>query len=172
MQALATISAAEPKSRRWTRDEYYKMGDEGLFRDQRVQLIEGEIVVMSPQKVSHYAAIDKCRQLLEKLLGDDFWIRTQGPLTLNPNSEPEPDVSVVTGTRDDYQDHPKTALLIVEVSQTALGFDRNEKASLYAKAGIADYWIVNLIDRQLEVFRNPNPDENHPYGFGYSEKKF
>ena len=98
-------------SRRWTRDEYYQMGDQGMFQDQRVQLIEGEIVVMSPQKVSHYAAIDKCRQLLEKLLGENFWIRTQGPLTLGPNSEPEPDVSIVAGTRDDYQEHPTTGVI-------------------------------------------------------------
>ncbi|MCH7686831.1 MAG: Uma2 family endonuclease [Planctomycetes bacterium] len=125
---------------------------------------------MSPQKFPHYAAIDKSKQLLEKLLGENFWIRTQGPLTLGPNSEPDPNVSVVAGTRDDYQEHPTTALLIVEVSRTTLAFDRRDKASLYAKAGIADYWIVNLIDRQLEVYRNPNPDENQPYGFGYSEK--
>ena len=87
------------------------------------------------------------------------------PERSSPTSHRVPD-------RDDYQEHPTTALLIAEVSQTTLAFDRRDKASLSAKAGIADYWIVNLIDRQLGVFRNPIPDENQPYDFGCSEKTF
>ena len=170
MQSSATISAAEPKSRRWTRDEYYQMGDQGLFQDQRVQLIEGEIVVMSPQNNPHVVAIALTQEALRNIFDEGFWVRSQAPLSVSDISEPEPDLSVVSGTPRDYTDHPTTALLIVEVSHTTLTFDRNDKSSLYAKAGIADYWIVNLIDRQLEVYRNPNPDENQPYGFGYSEK--
>jgi Uma2 family endonuclease len=170
MQASATISAEEPKSRRWTRDEYYQLGDQGMFQDQRVQLIEGEIVVMSPQNNSHVVAISLTQEALKNVFDEGYWVRSQAPLTVSQISEPEPDLSVVSGTPRDYTDHPTTALLIVEVSRTTLAFDRGEKLSLYAKADITDYWIVNLIDRQLEVFRNPTPDENQPYGFGYSEK--
>lgn len=169
MQATTTIPTTQPQLRRWTREEYYQMGDLGFFQNQRVQLIEGGIVIMSPQKFPHVAAIDKCHEVLEAAFGENFWVRMQAPLTLGPQSEPEPDVSVVEGKRDDYQDHPTTALLVAEVSRTTLPFDRQHKASLYAKAGIADCWIVNLTSKQLGVLRNPEPDEDQPYGFRYAE---
>ena len=97
-------------------------------------------------------------------------MRVQGPLDLGEISEPEPDVAVIAGNVRDYTDaHPTTAALIVEVADTSLAYDRTTKASLYAKAGIADYWIVNLIERQLEVHRYPTSDAARLYGFGYAE---
>jgi Uma2 family endonuclease len=85
-------------------------------------------------------------------------------------SEPEPDVAIIAGNVRDYVDaHPTTATLIVEVADTSLAYDRTIKASLYARAGVADYWIVNLIERQLEVYRRPTRDAAQPYGFGYAE---
>jgi hypothetical protein len=93
----------------------------------------------------------------------------QMPFDLTPYSEPLPDVGVVAGDRDQYTDLPKTGLLVVEVSDTTLSYDRHRKGSLYAAAGFADYWIVNLVDRQLEVYRNPVSDSGEPYGFRYAD---
>jgi len=143
------------------------MADLGWFADQRVELMGGEVVVMPIQKFPHSAALDRTRELLTNVLGAGVWVRAQAPLALGRDSEPEPDVSVVTGKRTDYSDHPTTAVLVVEVSDTTLRYDRARKASLYASAGIADYWIVNLVDRQLEVRRDPVADQGYAFGFRY-----
>jgi Uma2 family endonuclease len=92
-------------------------------------------------------------------------------LDLTPYSVPDPDLAVVAGSvRDNASvDNPTTALLIVEVSLTTLRYDRGRKASLDALAGIQDYWIVNLVQRQLEIYRDPVPDSSRPYGFGYAQ---
>jgi Uma2 family endonuclease len=93
----------------------------------------------------------------------------QGPLDLGPYSEPEPDVAVVPGPRARYAtQHPRTAVLVVEVSDTTLAYDRTHKASLYAAAGIEDYWIINLVDGQVEVRRDPVPDPIQPHGHTYA----
>ncbi len=158
---------AEPTRRLWTREEYYRMGEMGLFFGQRVELIEGEIMVFSPQNWPHTSTVAHVGEVLQRVLGAGFWVRMQFPLNLS-TSDPEPDLSVVTGRLEDYSDHPTTAVLIVEVSETTLHFDRTRKASLYARAGIADYWIVNLVNNQLEVRRDPRPDPTQPYGHGYA----
>ncbi len=158
--------SSTPVPRRWTREEYYRMGEQGFFQDQRVELIEGEIMVLSPQSWPHASTVDRVAAALGRILGVGFWVRTQVPLNLG-TSYPEPDVSVVPGRREDYSDHPTTAELIVEVSDTTLDYDRTRKASLYARAGIAEYWIVNLVNNQLEVRRNPLPDPSQHYAHGY-----
>lgn len=95
-------------------------------------------------------------------------MRVQGPLDLSPSSQPEPDVAVVQGQARNYaRAHPITALPVVEVSESTLSFDRGEKASLYASAGIPEYWVVNLVDRRVEVYRDPVPVTGQPYGYGY-----
>jgi Uma2 family endonuclease len=160
---------AEPSPRRWTKAEFYRMADLGWFAGQRVELIEGDVMVLSPQKFLHYSTCDRVAETLRRILGPTVWVRIQAPIDLGPFSEPEPDVSAVSGSRDDYTNHPTTALLIVEVSDTTLANDRGRKASLYARAHIADYWVVNLVDSQLEVFRNPVPDAAQPYGYRYSD---
>ncbi|MGH7171892.1 MAG: Uma2 family endonuclease [Gemmataceae bacterium] len=167
MPAIAAPPPAEPTPRRWTREEYYQMGDLGLFHGQRVELIEGEIMVLSPQNWPHTSTVDRVGEALRRVLGTGFWVRMQFPLNLS-TSDPEPDVSVVAGRFEDYSDHPTTAVLIVEVSESTLAYDRSRKASLYARAGIADYWIVNLVDHQLEVRRDPQPDPSQPYGHSYA----
>jgi Uma2 family endonuclease len=144
------------------------MGEAGLFTDQKVQLIDGEIVVLSPQSPQHYLALERIAGVLEGVFAG-HWIRTQGPLALGLAAEPEPDVSVVTGAPEDYgDDHPHEAVLVVEVSKTTLAFDRREKASLYASAGIPEYWIVNLVDSQVEVYRDPVRDPNQRSGARYA----
>lgn len=153
---------AEPQPRQWTRKEYYRLLDLGFFRNQRVELIEGEIIERPPMKNSHAVAVSLALDALRAAFGERYWIRPQLPLHLGPRSEPEPDVSVVPGDARDYQDHPTTALLVVEISDTSLSFDRGRKKGLYAGAGIAEYWIVNLVDKQLEVYRDPQRESRRP----------
>ncbi len=142
--------------RKWTRSEYYRMGELGLFNGQRVELLDGEVIIMSPQGAHHYWTIDHVAAILEQVFGEGFWVRTQAPLKLEPTSEPEPDIAVVVGSPDDYlNEHPSTAVLVVEVADTSLAYDRTEKARVYARANISEYWIVNLLERQLEVYRKP-----------------
>jgi Uma2 family endonuclease len=149
----------DPRPRRWTRDEYHRMAEQGFFDGQRVELIEGEIAVMSPQTRAHVASAHLVGEALRSAIGPGFWIRYHAPLALSEVSEPEPDISVVPGGIRDYHDHPTNALLAVEVSDSTLRHDLNRKARLYAAArGIPEYWVVNLIARQLVVMLDPKSD--------------
>ncbi len=169
---MATVQKrAGVQRRRWTKEEYYRLGELGFFRGQRVELIEGELVVQSPQGPLHFNEVDRVFRLLDRVFGVGYWVRSQAPVDLGQTTEPEPDVSVVSGSSADYvQAHPTTAVLIVEVSDSTLRYDRGRKASLYARAGVRDYWIVNLVDRQIEVYRHPVPDPTQYYGYGYSSQ--
>lgn len=153
---MATI---DPQIKAWTRDEYYSIASAGLFEGQRVELIEGEILTMSPMNAAHAAALQLTAKALEAAFGEPFSVRVQLPLSLASESEPEPDLAVVPGKPRDYKVHPCSALLIVEISDTTLRFDRERKRRLYARAGIQEYWIVNLLDRCLEVHRHPSADD-------------
>lgn len=167
MSTAELVPSVEPKPRLWTREEFHQMADLGWFEGQRAELVGGEVMVLSPQKSLHFKTADKGRELLERAYGPGFWIRLQGPLILGPDSEPEPDISVVQGKREDYFDHPTSALLVVEVSDTTLTSDRGRKASLFARAGLAHYWIINLIDEHLEAYSQPVSDPSQPHGFAY-----
>ena len=162
-------SELEPSTRRWTREEYYRMGELGLFHGQSAELIEGEIMVLSPQGPPHSYFTDQVARILRESAWPRVWVRMQLPIDLGSYSEPEPDVSVVVGIPKDYKSgHPLSALLVAEVSDSTLAYDRGRKASLYAMRGIADSWIVNLVDDQLEVRRDPRPDPSQPFGHGYA----
>ena len=142
------------------------MIEAGLFVDERLELLEGEILQMPPQGSLHVTAVRLVEDEMRKAFGAGYEVRTQAPLALDPYSEPEPDIAVVPGTARDYRDaHPVTALLIAEVSDSTLGFDRRRKSALYARAGIPEFWIVNLIDRCIEVFRKPEGD-----GYSFSRQ--
>lgn len=145
----------EPQPFKWTRTEYHRLGDAGLFLGQRVQLIEGSIIEMSPQKHPHAAGIDLTRVALEAAFGRGYWFRNQLPLTLSDISEPEPDIAVVRGGPREWTDHPTSAELVVEVSDTTLRFDLGKKLATYAQALIPEYWVVDLVHRQLIVHRLP-----------------
>lgn len=165
-------SAQPPEPIRWTRDEFYKMADMGLFNGRRVHLLKGEVFEMSPQYSLHAEAVTKTDDALRKVFRRGYRVRVQLPLDLGADSDPEPDIAVVVGRPGAYRDaHPTTAALIVEIADSSLDHDRRYKGSLYAREGIADYWIVNLIDRRLEVYRRPQADASQPYGFGYAEVK-
>lgn len=158
----------EPKTIRWTRGQYYQMAELGFFQGKRVELIKGEIIEMAPMKSAHATAIRLIFGILRDVFAKDFIVDCQLPMSFSKGDEPEPDVAVFKGkTRDFTESHPNTAELIVEVSDTTLNFDRTKKASLYAENEIADYWILNLKNRTLEVYRRPIRDKK--LGFIYTE---
>lgn len=163
----------EPHLHLWTREEYYRIADAGLFWDKRVELIEGQVVEMSPMKSSHATGIGLVVEVLRQGVKTDVHVREQKPLVLSDFSELEPDVAVVSGTLRDYaQAHPTTALLVIEVvPESTLHFNCQMKGSLYARAKLEDFWILNLVQRCLEVYRFPVEDPEAFYEFRYAEKR-
>lgn len=155
------------QTKRWTRQEYERMAALGLFGpEERVELLEGEIVTMTPQRSSHSATIGLAEAVLRRVFGPTHWIRIQLPLIVDPDSEPEPDLAVVPGSPREYvSEHPHTALLILEVADSTLEKDRAHKAPIYARAGIPEYWIVNLAERCLEVYREPVNQPGQPASY-------
>jgi Uma2 family endonuclease len=126
-------------------------------------------VVAEPQSSAHYTTIRLIERALARAFGEGWDVRTQAPIALDDTSEPEPDVAVVRGNLRDYlAAHPADPVLVVEVSLTSMRLDRRHKSSLYARAGRPEYWIVNLVDRVLEVRRDPTPSLSAPYGWDYS----
>ena len=153
-------SAATIDRHRWTRREYENMVSGGVFHpEDKLELIDGEIYDVSPQSSRHATAIRLVEEALRRVYGRGFDVRVQLPTAIDSSSEPEPDVAVVEGSPRDYVDaHPSTALLIVEVADTSLAFDRTRKQASYARNGIPEHWIVNLVDGLLEVRREPERD--------------
>ena len=170
---MPVMAIHERRTRRWSRIEYDRLIDLGVLQPgDPIELIGGELLVAEPQGAPHYTSIRKTARILEKAFGPSWEVRTQGPMELDEESEPEPDVAVVPGEPADYgRSHPSRAALIVEVSESSLLFDRDHKGSVYARAGILDYWIVNLVDRVLEVFRDPAPDAAAPFGARYARRE-
>lgn len=169
LDPLVSGEIAEPRPYHWTRNEYYKAAEAGLFFGKRVELIEGQIFEISAIYSPHATAVCLADDVLRKAFGKGWAVRVQNPLSFGAASDPEPDVAVVAGQIRDFKDeHPKTAALIIEVADSSLAHDRKHKGSLYAKAGITDYWIANLPDKQLEVHRDPQPDAKSEYGFSYA----
>lgn len=157
--------------RRWTREEYDRMIEAGIFAPgERVELIDGEILYVAPQDSPHATGISLALGALRAAFGPGFEVRPQLPVALDPHSEPEPDIAVVRGTARDYRaHHPEKPVLIVEVADTSLRHDRARKGSLYARARIEDYWIVNLVDRCLEVYREPVATPAARYASEYAD---
>ena len=155
--APAPTPSAAPQPFRWTRDEYYRLAEQGYFRGKRVMLIRGEILDMPAMNRDHANGLMYALQVLQAAFGPNFAVRPQLPLNLGTDSDPEPDVAVAAGPVRSHGDHPTSAVLIVEVSDTTLPFDLTTKAELYATAGIADYWVVDVAGRRLLVLRDPAP---------------
>ena len=155
-------------ARRWRRAEYDRLVDLGVFEGEPLELIGGELLVAEPQAAYHVSSIGKVEYALRAMLPSGWLVRTQAPISLDDESEPEPDVVVVSGVPGDYRDaHPSRPALLVEVADSSLAFDRGRKGSLYARGGVADYWIVNLVDPALEIYREPVADAAAPYGWRY-----
>ena len=154
--------------RRWKRVEYERLVDLGVFEGDPVELIGGQLIVAEPKGSPHATAVGMANDALRAVLPPGWIVRVQDPLALDDESAPEPDIALVRGSRADYRHaHPAHSALAIEVAQSSLSFDRQHKGSLYARAGVQDYWIVNLVDGVLEVYRDAAPDASAPYGWRY-----
>jgi Uma2 family endonuclease len=154
--------------RRWTRLEYDRLVDLGVFDGEPLELIGGQLIVAEPHGTYHASIISAVDYAVRAVLPPGWLVRIQLPVSLDDESEPEPDLVVVPGRPADYlQSHPERPVLAVEVAESSLSFDRAHKGSLYARAGVRDYWLVNLVDRVLEVYRDPGPDPEAIYGWRY-----
>lgn len=163
------MSESAVRTRLWTRVEYDRLIALGIIQeDERLELLAGELVLRDRQSPGHAFAIRALSDALQHAIDLGGHVRILSPIALDPESEPEPDVSVVAGAIRDYRDdHPSRPTLVVEVADTSLTFDREHKGSLYARARLPEYWIVNLMDQVLEVYREPGPDAGAPYGWAY-----
>jgi Uma2 family endonuclease len=146
--------------RQLTSTEYYEMMENGIIKEgERVELILGQIFTMSAKGTRHTLCTRKLFKQLFSLIGDRADVQSQDPITLPNHSEPEPDIVIARLRSDDYVNShpaPEDIILVIEVADSTLKFDRETKAPLYAAAGIGEYWIVNLIDDRLEIYRRPN----------------
>lgn len=136
------------------------MTETGVFPpESRVELIRGELIEMTPQSSRHYTCVRLVEEALRAIVGAEFDVRVQGPLALSSVDLPEPDVSVVVGHARHYADsHPSEAVLVVEISDTSLAFDQGRKLRVYARAGVANYLIVNLQENLVELYTEPAGD--------------
>lgn len=147
-------------------DEYHLMGEIGILEEKGLELIEGEIIIKSRSTSQHASCVSCLNHLLSKAklvnqLKEEVILSIKNPVTLDEYSETEPDITILKYKLGYYKDAhptPKDVLLLIEVADSTLVSDREVKATLYAKAGIPEYWIVNLADNQVEVFHSPNAD--------------
>jgi Uma2 family endonuclease len=142
---------------RLTRKQYDRLIEQGVFHeDDPIELVDGCLIVREPQNTPHAIVIELVMDALRNALGAGWRVRPGLPLALDRLSEPEPDVSVVRGApRDSLTDHPSSPNLVVEIADSSLRFDRTIKAMAYARAGVPDYWILNLRQRVVEIHREP-----------------
>lgn len=150
------------------RELYDALVDQGRFDGQRVELLEGEIVEMAPQKWPHSRSVDDVAWALDRALlarhGEAYRVRQEKPLAANDLNEPEPDVSVVDAAVMHAGSHPSTAHLVVEVSDSSRRVDLAHKPRVYAQARVPEYWVVDLVARSVVVHRDPEPGGLPPYG--------
>ena len=155
--SLQTVPA--PIAHRFTRREYQRMDEAGLFRDERVELLDGAVMTLPPQSPSHASVTNRIAAALLRLTGPTVHVRIQAPILLDDWSEPEPDVVLCAPAADDYaHEHPNASQirLVIEVAAASLAYDRGRKQKAYAESGIPAYWIVNLGERRIEVFSDPD----------------
>lgn len=157
MQAIKPETPTHQISRRrFTVSEYYRMADAGiLHEDDRVELIDGEILEMSPIGSPHAGRVKRTATFLQRLLGDTVIVSVQDPIHISESTEPQPDIALLKPREDFYSDShptPEDILLLIEVADSSLEYDRNFKLSLYARVGIREVWILNLREDVLEVY--------------------
>ncbi len=155
--------------RKFTIDEYHRLVDLGFFTENdRIELIRGEIIEMAPKRTPHSVCNSTLFGELYRLLYDRANVRGQEPITLPSNSEPEPDVVIAKKKVDNYLAAYPTVediILVIEISDSTLQYDRETKLPLYAEAGINNYWIVNLVQNNLEVYTNPFADNQNNFDY-------
>ncbi len=151
-----------PHRYRLTAGQYHQLAEVGVFNeDSRVELIEGDLIAMPPIGEGHASTTRRINQLFSRQVGDAALVDVQNPLALDANSEPQPDIVLLKPCPDFYEHGhpgPSDVLLLIEISDSSLRYDRDVKIPLYAKVGIAEVWIVDIVHQRLEVYRRPSED--------------
>jgi Uma2 family endonuclease len=164
----AVPAVGPPVPKRWTVAEFHQLWEEGWFEGAKPMLLDGEIYLMPIPGPLHSTGVTLADYAIKAVFEKGFVVRVQMPLVLGQWTDPVPDIAVLTGSVRDYAaTQPTTAELVVEVADTSLATDTGEKADLYAAAGIADYWVVDLNNRVLIVHRDPRPDPARQSGSSY-----
>lgn len=160
-----TISTAK----RFTIQEYHRLTELGFFQEgDRIELIQGEIIQMAAKGTAHSVCSTFLQQELFTRLGKRVTLRSQEPIILDDNSEPEPDLVLARNRSDKYlvsHPTPEDVILVIEIADSSLRYDREVKLPLYAKSGIADYWIFNLVNNTLECYAEPYQDKGESFGY-------
>jgi len=160
-----------PRPYRWTLKDFLELGGLACFQDRKLFLIDGEILEVPMANPPHTTSLGLAQDCIRRVFPSTFHVRNQSALPLNLDTDPEPDLAVVAGSIRDYgRVHPTAAQvpLVVEVSDSTLAFDLRVKSHLYAAAGIAEYWVIDVNASQLHAFREPVADEAAPRGFRYA----
>lgn len=156
---MSHVATEWPRRHRLTVEDYYRMGEAGILRpDERVELIDGEIIDMAPPGSLHAGTVTQLASLLQRAAGDHALLQVQNPVRLDRYSEPQPDLTLLRPRADFYKSahpQPSDVLLMIEVADTSLRFDRDVKASLYARHGIPEVWLVDVRDGRLTRYREP-----------------
>ncbi|MES3629785.1 MAG: Uma2 family endonuclease [Longimonas sp.] len=160
---VAASPVSDPTPLRFTVSDYHRMAEAGVLgTDRRIQLIDGHLFEMSPIGSRHAACVDRLNRLFVRAVDDRAIVRIQSPILLPPDSEPEPDVTLLKPRGDDYASrHPRSedVLLVVEVADSSLTFDQEVKVPLYARAGIPEVWIVALDADRVYTYQHPSGNE-------------
>lgn len=172
MSALLAPPRTFPTRHMVTCQEFHDMGDAGVLEGRSVILVDGEILDMPNPNPPHDLAVGLADYLLKTHFRlPQYWVRIQSGFPTSTDTDPVPDLVVVPGSPRDYpHQHPRQAVLIVEVADSSLSYDRHEKADLYAAAGIEDYWVIDLVNRQLHVFREPVEDDQSERQFRFRNR--
>jgi len=160
VEAMSTVFT--PTRFKWTVEDYHKLGDAGILdEDSRVELIEGELIEMAPIHSTHMGTVNRLNKMLVLAVGDHGVVSVQNPVTMPPYSEPQPDLTILrpgAGMPASGVPRSEDVLLLIEVADTTVRYDRSTKRRLYAKEGIAEYWIVNVPKKCIEVYRDRTAD--------------
>ncbi|MBI3801267.1 MAG: Uma2 family endonuclease [Deltaproteobacteria bacterium] len=152
-------SATAPAPRLFSRDEFQHLAMSGLFAGEKVELIDGVVIAMSPQNTPHAATVNRLNYQLMRLCGSEVYLRVQSPVALGDYNQPEPDLALCAPDPLDYAEahpRPEQIFLLIEVADASLRQDRQRKARLYARSGIPQYWVVDLARRRVEVMTSPH----------------
>jgi Uma2 family endonuclease len=163
------MSLAEPQTHRWTLERYLEVAESGVLSNEKIELIDGEIIDMPPQHEPHALAVARTIRVLMELFPEPFYVKSQSTYRLSGWSAPEPDVMLLPEMKDEGRALHDLPLVVIEVAESTLRYDRVKKGSLYASRGIQDYWIINIPDDRVEVYRAPVKDPQSSFGWRYEE---
>lgn len=173
MATAIAIGPPFPPRLVWTCEQFHDASDAGVFEGRNVILVDGELLEMPAPNPPHNTALTIADYLFKAMFQTGFIVRVQMGMELGLTTDPVPDLVVVAGNvRTFATAQPKTAELVVEVSESTLAYDVGDKANLYAAGGIKDYWVIDLVHDRLVVFRDPRPDTTEPHGALYFQQIF